>query len=186
MIEFISSWAKSLGVTIVLVSIFEMLLPNNKTKKYIRMILGIFVIFTMISPFIKNKDKLNLNNIDFENYVSIETANIDQTSMNDRIKELYEEELEKDITKKVEEQGYKVKTCKVVAQIAEKENEETEISEIKLTIEKKINEEENSNKTENIENKIVTEIQEIKKVDTSVKVNEEENSNKTENTRRRK
>ena len=33
MIEFLSSWAKSLGVTIVIVSILEMLLPNNKTKK---------------------------------------------------------------------------------------------------------------------------------------------------------
>ena len=31
MIEFLSSWAKSLGVTIVIVSILEMLLPNNKT-----------------------------------------------------------------------------------------------------------------------------------------------------------
>lgn len=185
MIEFISSWAKSLGVTIVLVSIFEMLLPNNKTKKYIRMVLGIFVIFTIISPFIKNKDKLNLNNIDFENYVSIETANVDQTGMNDRIKELYEEELEKDITKKVEEQGYKVKTCKVVATIAEGENDETEISEIKLTIEKNINEEEKE--TKNLENKIVTEIQEIKKVDTSVKVdkNKAEDANQAENMRRR-
>ena len=186
MIEFISSWAKSLGVTIVLVSIFEMLLPNNKTKKYIRMVLGIFVIFTIISPFIKNKDKLNLNNIDFENYVSIETANVNQTSMNDRIKDLYEEELEKDITKKVEEQGYKVKICKVVATIAEEENEETKINEIKLTIEKNINEE--KKETKNLENKIVTEIQEIKKVDTSVKIDNEENTDeteKTENMRRR-
>lgn len=185
MIEFISSWAKSLGVTIVLVSIFEMLLPNNKTKKYIRMVLGIFVIFTIISPFIKNKDKLNLNNIDFENYVSIETANVNQTSMNDRIKDLYEEELEKDITKKVEEQGYKVKACKVVATIAEGENEETQINEIKLTIEKNINEE--KKETKNLENKIVTEIQEIKKVDTSVKVdkNKDEDANEAENMRRR-
>ena len=48
MIEIISTWAKNLGVTIVLVSIIEMILPNNKTKKYIRMILGIFVIFNII------------------------------------------------------------------------------------------------------------------------------------------
>ena len=37
MIEILSSWAKGLGITIVIVSIFEMLLPNNRTKKYIRM-----------------------------------------------------------------------------------------------------------------------------------------------------
>ena len=33
MVEFLSSWAKSLGLAIVIVSILEMLLPNNKIKK---------------------------------------------------------------------------------------------------------------------------------------------------------
>ena len=74
MIEFISTWAKSLGVTIILVSIIEMLLPNNKTKKYIRVILGIFVLFNIISPFIKNKEQLNIieeiNSADLEKYSS--------------------------------------------------------------------------------------------------------------------
>ena len=32
MIEFMSSWVKGLGLAIVIVSILEMLLPNNKTK----------------------------------------------------------------------------------------------------------------------------------------------------------
>lgn len=66
MIEFLSSWTKGLGVTIVVVSILEMLLPNNKTKKYIRMVLGVFVIFNIISPLIQNKDKLDLSNLDIE------------------------------------------------------------------------------------------------------------------------
>ena len=39
MIEVISSWAKNLGVIIVLVSIIEMILPKKKKKKYIRMVL---------------------------------------------------------------------------------------------------------------------------------------------------
>ena len=56
MIEFMSSWVKGLGLAIVVVSILEMLLPNNKTKKYIRMVMGIFVLFTIISHFIKHQD----------------------------------------------------------------------------------------------------------------------------------
>ena len=56
MIEILSSWAKGLGITIVIVSIFEMLLPNNRTKKYIRMVLGVYVIFNIVSPLIKNKE----------------------------------------------------------------------------------------------------------------------------------
>ena len=60
MIEFISSWAKSLGLAIVIVSILEMLLPNNKNKKYIRMIMGIYILFNIVSPFINNKDVLSI------------------------------------------------------------------------------------------------------------------------------
>ena len=48
MIKFFSSWVKTLGLAIVIVSILEMLLPNNKTKKYIRMVMGIYILFTII------------------------------------------------------------------------------------------------------------------------------------------
>ena len=48
MIEFLSSWAKGLGLAIVVVSILEMILPNNKTKKYIRMVMGVYILFTII------------------------------------------------------------------------------------------------------------------------------------------
>ena len=56
MIDFFSSWTKTLGLSIVIVSILEMLLPNNKTKKYVRMVMGIYILFTIISPFISNKE----------------------------------------------------------------------------------------------------------------------------------
>ena len=121
MIGFLSGWAKNLGVVIVIVSIFEMILPNNKTKKYIRVVLGIFVMFNIISPFIKNKDKLSSVSIDLENYTTEQNVTVDQTSMDKRIQDLYEKELEKDIKNKIEEQGYKVASCKVNATILENE-----------------------------------------------------------------
>ncbi len=178
MIEFLSSWAKSLGVTIVLVSIFEMLLPNNKTKKYIRVILGIFVLFNIISPFINNKDNLSLTSIDIENYTNTKNENINQTSMDNKIQDLYEKELEKDITDKIENQGYKVNKCNVSASIVkDSENEENTINKITLKIEKGKNVEtknpEEQNKT--MENKIVTEIQKIKEIDT--RINKENTGN---------
>lgn len=180
MIEFLSSWAKSLGLAIVIVSILEMLLPNNKNKKYIRMIMGIYIIFNVISPFIKNQDIFNIENINIEKYALNEnkeiqenTEEINQTSMNKRIKKLYIEELEKDITKKIEDQGYKVTNCKVKANITEKENE-MKIQEIKINIEKNENAKENKQEEENVEDKLVTEIQKIKKVDTTVNTQKEE------------
>ena len=171
MIEFLSGWAKNLGVVIVIVSIFEMILPNNKTKKYIRVVLGIFVMFNIISPFIKNKDKLSSVSIDLENYTTEQNVTVDQTSMDKRIQDLYEKELEKDIKNKIEEQGYKVASCKVNATILENENsnsEENTIQKIKLKIEKKEDIEKSNQDAKNVENKIVTEIQKIKKVYTTI------------------
>lgn len=180
MIEFLSSWAKSLGLAIVIVSILEMLLPNNKNKKYIRMVMGIYIIFNIISPFIKNQDIFNIENIDIEKYALNETGEtqlskeeVNQTSMNERIKDLYIEELEKDITKKLEEQGYKVNSCKVKATISEEESK-TEIKEVKINVEKSENTEETKQDEENVEDKLVTEIQKIKKVDTTVNTQKEE------------
>lgn len=194
MIEFLSSWAKGLGLSIVVVSILEMLLPNNKTKKYIRMVMGIYVLFTIISPFIENKELLDVNNIDFEEYMTTQTSTeVDQTSMNKRIEELYVEELEKDITKKVEDKGYVVTKCKVDAQISSEE-EETKINKITLNIEKSSNQAENLNidegsesqngdvsieNTENennsLENKIVIGIQKIKPINTSISTQSDNN-----------
>ena len=184
MIEFISSWAKSLGLAIVIVSILEMLLPNNKNKKYIRMVMGIYIIFNIVSPFINNQDIFNIENIDMEKYALNETEEIqvtseevDQTSMNKRIKDLYVEELQKDITKKVEEQGYKVNNCEVKVSILDEENE-TEIKEIKLKVEKSQKAEEENK--EDAEERLVEEIQKIKEVDTTVNMQKEEEEKQDE------
>ena len=187
MIEFLSGWAKNLGVVIVIVSIFEMILPNNKTKKYIRVVLGIFVMFNIISPFIKNKDKLSSVSIDLENYTTKQNVTVDQTSMDKRIQDLYEKELEKDIKNKIEEQGYKVASCKVNATILENKtsnSEENTIQKIKLKIEKKEDIEKSNQNTKDVENKIVTEIQKIKKVNTTIgnNTNNENTNNKETDT----
>lgn len=184
MLTFLSSWAKSLGVTIVLVSILEMLLPNNKTKKYIRMVLGVFVIFNIISPFIQNKEILNLNSIDLENMTSIETSTLDQSSMDQRIEDLYEDELEKDMINKLEEQGYEVTKCKVTATLSQQGEEESQIERIELKVEKK--EEEKQEQEESAENKIVTEIQKIKKIDTKITDETENRSQMEENNQQTK
>lgn len=202
MIEFISSWAKSLGVTIILVSIIEMLLPNNKTKKYIRVILGIFVLFNIISPFIKNKEQLNIieeiNSADLEKYSSEyddyksndnnnnkDNNNLNQTSMDKRITELYKQELERSIKNKIEEIGYEVESCKVEAEII---NNETGIKKVKVKIGNKKEENNNGNNEDNektTEEKVVEEIDKIKKVDRVGTINifksEEENTENEKN-----
>ena len=155
MIENLSSWAKGITLAVIVVSILEMLLPNNKTKKYIKMVMGVFILFNIISPFINAKDLKNLNEIDASKYVNENNKNyVEQKSMDERLEELYIEEIEKDIIKKVEKKGYKVSMCKVDAKITKNELKVEKTGEVK--------QEENSS----IENQIVTQVQKIKKVNT--------------------
>ena len=174
MIEFMSSWVKGLGLAIVIVSILEMLLPNNKTKKYIRMVMGIYILFTIVSPFLSNQDIFDTSDFNLEDYATTETSSsLNQSSMDDRIQELYIQELEKDITKKLREKGYEVSSCKVKAQISDNE-EETKITKIKVKVQKVQGDTNEIEEKKNLENKIVTQIQKIKPVDTTIKQEKKE------------
>lgn len=180
MIENLSSWAKSVVLAIIIVSILEMLLPNNKIKKYVKMVMGIFILYNIISPFIKDKNTLSFSQTSIEQYTNtaIENIEVNQQSMDKRLEELYIQELEKDITKKVEKQGYSVKTCKVNAKISDNEND-TGITKIKLKVERNIENKEETevDETNDIENKIVNEIQKIKKIDTNISNNKDTSTN---------
>ena len=167
MIEFLSSWVKNLGIIIVIVSILEMLLPNNKTKKYIKIVFGVFIIFNIISPLIKEKEVFSIENFDLNEFSNnFETSNnineneaVNQVTMDKRIGELYKKELEKDITKKLEDKGYKVKNIKANVTIGNKE--ETKIDKIEIDLEKE-EKQNKENENNNMENKIVEEIEKIK------------------------
>ena len=189
MIEFLSSWAKSLGLAIIVISILEMLLPNNKTKKYVRMVFGLYIIFNIVSPFIKNKDILDVSSYDMNEYVGNYTTNQtneEQNSVDRQIEEIYIRELEKDITRKVEKLGYQVITCNVYATLSS-QNEENYIEQIVLTVEKNQQQENDqqgngTGQTETIEDKLVEEIQKIKPVNTTIgrinKTEEEQDESK--------
>lgn len=177
MIDFLSTWAKSLGLSIIVISILEMILPNNKTKKYVRMIFGIYIIFNIISPFIKNKDILDVSTYDFNEYGNYTTNqnSSNESSMNTKIEEIYIEELEKDITEKINELGYNVTTCNVYATLSS-ENEESYIEQIELKVEKGEEKQENQDEEETFENKLVSEIQKIKPVNTTITKNNQSNN----------
>ena len=169
MIDFLSSWAKTLSLSVVIVSILETLLPNNQTKKYIRMCMGIYILFNIVSPFIKTVHASDFENINLNNIVddvSVNSTTIDQTSMDSRLKQLYIEELEKDITEKVKNKGYDVLSCKVDAVISGNENE-AGIKKLILKIEK--NEANRKEDNQTVEDKLITEVQKVKEINISTK-----------------
>lgn len=122
MIDFISSWASQLVVALIASTLIEMLLPNGKSKKYVKTLIGVYIVFCILSPLIEGKEQFSLASIEKE----LEANNnlvINKKNKNQDIEELYIEEFEKDVIKQVEKQGYIVKKCSVDIEIdATKEN----------------------------------------------------------------
>lgn len=185
MINFLSSWVKNLCLALIVVSILEMLLPNNKTKKYVKMVMGLYILFSIIEPFIENSNELKFNIEDLYNQYSVETSaeseNVNQKSMDSRLDELYKQKLENDIVQKLDEEGYVVEDCDVKAHIS---SNDTGIELITIKIKEKKdssneNDENQSNETMNIEEKIVNEIQKIQKVEINVSKNQDNSSDES-------
>ncbi|MBQ9658005.1 MAG: stage III sporulation protein AF [Clostridia bacterium] len=151
MIEFLSKWAGQLTVAVVIATLIEMILPNGKNKKYIKMVIGIYIIFCIISPFLKNDisfSEYKIENV-IDNY-SKSKENVNQTSMDKRLEELYIEELQKDIAEKLKKKGFVVKKCKIEASL-NATSDDAGINKIELKVEKKVTNGDNVQKIDEIE-----------------------------------
>ena len=66
MINFMSSWAEQIVLAVIIATIIELILPKNKNTKYIKMVIGVYVLFNIISPIIKNKEKFSVEKYNTE------------------------------------------------------------------------------------------------------------------------
>ncbi len=142
MIHFLSGWVEQMAISIAIISIFEMILPNGKWKKYVKMILGVYVVFNIISPFVNSDALYNFREESIENYTQnliTNSSNINQESMDRRLEILYIEQIETNIANKVGELGYDTEKCKVEAVLNSK-NTNSGINKINLIVKEKQNE----------------------------------------------
>lgn len=142
MIEFLRNWVEQIAITIIIVSIFELILPDGKLKKYIKIILGVYVVFCIISPFVDNSlysfdklDEIDLGDY-VENAISTENTTVNQESMDLRLQELYIQELENNIEAQVQEYGYNMNKCDIDADLSSS-SENPGIHAIKLELQEK-------------------------------------------------
>ena len=69
MIDSINKWAQGIIIAIIINIVLQMIIPDNKNKKYIKTIMGIYVLFCIIHPVTGNTIKLD--NYDLNQYISI-------------------------------------------------------------------------------------------------------------------
>ena len=115
MINFMSLWAEQIVLAVIVATIIEMILPKNKNKKYIQMVVGVYVLFNIISPIIKNKDEFSIEKYSIDDYQIIPRYEVDQTSMDERLEKIYLQELENTVTTRFKENNFEVVKCKVDA-----------------------------------------------------------------------
>ena len=174
MIDFISTWVQGIIVSVTIATIIEMILPNGNSKKYIKMVIGIFIVFNIISPIVSKFTGKQLSLTDIVNIEKFtqdtsayktDTQNIDKTN-NSNIKEVYILNIKKDMKTKIETLGYVVNTI----QIDLEDDENYTINRINLVVRKKENK--NEERTKNSKNEIKTDIKEIEKVNININVND--------------
>lgn len=157
--EFISSWVQGIIVAVIIATIIEMILPNGNSKKYIKIVIGVYIIFNIISPII---NKFTGNKLDFSSIIDInkyeeEIATYEvnpkglEQNNNSNIKEVYILNFKKTLKAKIEEKGYIVNSIYIDLE----DTEEYEIKSVNLTISKKQNTKDNEN-ISNAVNKIET------------------------------
>lgn len=117
MVSFISSWAQGIILAVIISCIIELILPEGNNKKYVKTVIGIYILFVIIyplTPVISNK-KIDIN--DAINGITDQISKFEGVDItletNSYIEEIYIEKLQKDISQKLKEEGYNIDFLKL-------------------------------------------------------------------------
>ena len=176
MIDFLDNWIEKIAITAIVVSIFEMMLPDGNVKKYVKLILGIYIVFNIISPFIYNK---TINNFDFSKVMNkyTEDAKIYNKgeSSTYNINKVYKDTFEKDLIKTIEKEGFNVYKCEVKGNFDIEDNN-AEINKIVIILESQ--KEIKNNNEKNKSKKLIENVNNIEKVEINIKTKNKVEKNK--------
>lgn len=113
MVSSISSWAQGIIIAIIVGSIIQMLLPENKNKKYIKLVIGVYILFYIINPVIGKQ--LNLSEFNLDNYLNVETkTSSEETNIYDNtVKETFKNKVIYNIKSQLNSKGYESNNIKV-------------------------------------------------------------------------
>ena len=170
MLEWFRSWATGIVIAVIIATIIEMILPNSTSKKYIKIIIGIFIVYTIISPVIGSFKGEDLNNyIKVENYIqsnsnALKTNEVSHNAQSS-IKKIYAQNLQNDLKTKLKEKGYISNNINISISNDDKYN----IERIDIKVDEKVT---NSNQDEKQVKTIVDNIKAIK-----IKVKKDDSQN---------
>lgn len=171
MIDWISTWAQSIIIAVIIATIIEMILPSGSSKKYIKVVTGVYILFTIISPVITKFTGKTLavsDILELDSYVNeIKQKELSQNLLAENnassIKDIYTANLKSDIKNKLKQKGYNANN--IVLTVGDDEN--YTLNKIELDIEK----------IEEDDKQEVNEIEAVNKIDITISNTVVENNN---------
>lgn len=153
MINAMSTWAKSIILAVIVSTIIQMILPEGNNKKYIKTVIGLYILFTIISPIISKISGGNAT-IDvskYENYFNVESTTTASANVIDKnLDNTYTSSIKADIKNRMKQKGYKVNSLDANIELKNEESYGT-INSLKISLER---EENNNNSNIQAVNKI--------------------------------
>lgn len=156
--NWISDWIQGIIIAVVIGTIIEMILPNGNCKKYVKVVIGVYILFSIISPVITKitGNEFRVSDVfDIDTYIETSTHENQtkvETKQQDQIKQIYITNLKEDIKQKLKSKSYEVTSISVEIenneqytlksmnlQVTQKEQTNSENREIQNVNEIKIN-----------------------------------------------
>ena len=153
MINAMSSWAKSIILAVIVSTIIQMILPEGNNKKYIKTVIGLYILFTIISPIISKISGGNstIEVSKYENYFNVESTTTASANVIDKnLDNTYTSSIKADIKNRMKQKGYKVNSIDANIELKNEESYGT-INSLKINLER---EESNNNSNIQAVNKI--------------------------------
>lgn len=147
MIKFINSWAQGIILAVIIATIIEIILPEGKNKKYVKTVIGVYILFTIIYPLINKFTKTNINTLienttkQMSTYQENNSLKIDTDKY---IESTYKKKIEEDIKKRANEKNLNITSLNVYIE-TEDENRYGMLNSLIMKMEKcKVNEKRNN------------------------------------------
>ena len=152
MIKFINSWTQGIILAVIIATIIEIILPEGKNKKYVKTVIGVYILFTIIYPLINKFTKVNINSLlenttkQMSTYQENNSLKIDTDKY---IEDTYRKKVEEDIKNKANEKKLNIISLNVYIE-TEDEKRYGMLNSLVMKVEKcKINNKEENNTSVN-------------------------------------
>lgn len=140
LIKFINSWAQGIILAVIIATIIEIIIPEGNNKKYVKTVIGLYILFIIIYPLIT---KISNNKFNFDSIIAKTNKEVsmydskvtNSIETNTYIENTYKNNLKEKIKEKIEEKGYIVLDFNIYI---ETQNEESygQINSIVLKLQK--------------------------------------------------